>query len=651
MNRARRSRRARADARFARDVSFVETTAAGISRRLVALAAFVIAWIAIAGAIGGHEGRADAADAAWRASYYANIWLAGDPVLTRDEGTDIDATYDGATRPAPGVPAHWFSVRWTRTETFDTGGLYRFSVTADDGIRVLVDGETVLDEWFDQSATSYDVSMRVAAGEHQLEVEYYNNLYEGRARFAVELIEADTPTPTPPPTETQIPTSTRPPDESPGPAPASTGTPVVTEVSLSHERTASKTATRTATPTRTPASTPTPLPGSPRPPRIECKWELPDMDSDEPGIQYLPRDESAVIDAVGDPPGNIAPSDLAGTHTYDDDMAVHPTRDRRHHDDDDHDDDEAPCDISTHEEPDQPDGVRHAIQVVPNPGDEPEQRRIELWLAASHPDGNGAIGSAFWVVYRPDGSQMAVVPGAPVSSSDCDGRGHGRHRPGSMFDAAASTGQLSRRAVDDEHKGVHGRCHAGRAAVYRGEFRLSVSEPCGEYRVDAVAVSTGGAPAQLTNYIDVLCVFALKIDFRSVDWGDITPGERDVVAGDTQFRPRTDIAPTVKNAGNDGMGLRIRFSPLRSTPGFRIDEFDACFGRSDASLQCIDPIAAGAATSFDRDPARVLCGNERARLDLGMHPAAGLAPGAYRGLLSLVGFHVGGECAGARHLH
>ncbi len=362
------------------------------------------------------------------------------------------------------------------------------------------------------------------------------------------------------------------------------------------------------------------------------------MDSDEHGVQYLPHSEAAAIDA--------APSGLAGTHTYDDDMAVRP---KHHHDDDHEDDDETPCDIAAHEGPHQPDGVRHSIQVVPNPDDDPEARRIELWLAATHPDGVGAIGDAFWVVYRPDGSVLYSVPGDPVGSRDCDGVGHS-DGSGSMFEAAAVTGQLSRDAIDDEHEGLHGSCHFGQAAVYRGEFRLSVTEPCGEYRVTAVAMSTGGASAQLTNYIDVLCVVALKIDFRSVDWGEITPGVRDLVAGDTRFRPRDDVAPTVKNAGNDGMGLRIRFSPLRSASGFRIEEFDACFGRADDALQCIDPITAGAATSFDGDPARVLCGGEPARLDLGLHPGAGLAPGTYRGILWLVGFHVGDECAGDRHL-
>lgn len=645
LKRARRPRRVRADARHARDVSFLEAAVFFHLRWRALLVAIAIAVaLSVVMAAMGRGPRVEASSGVWRAAYYANMDLAGAPALERDEGDAIDEWYDGVTRPAPGVPARGFSVRWTRTAAFDAVWLYRFSVNADDGIRVLIDGQRIIDEWSDKSPTSYAAEMRIEAGEHELAVEYYHHYGTGQTQLAVELISADTPTPTATATDTPVPTSTA------APAPPTTKptqSPVATEVPLSHEHAPSRTATRTATPTRTATATPTS--GSLQPPRIECKWELPDMDSGEHGVQYLPHGESAAIDA--------AASDIGGTHTYDDDMATRPKRgDHDHHDDDDDghdgghgdDDDHEPCDISDRDEPDQPDGVHHAIQVVPNPGDEPEARLVELWLAATHPDGAAAIGGAFWVVYRPDGSVLFSVPGELVRSGDCDGAGHG-DGPGSMFDAAANTGQLSRRAIDDDREGLHGSCHFGRTAVYRGEFRLSVNEPCGEYRVTAVAVSTGGAATQLTNYIDVLCVFALKIDFRSVDWGEITPGVRGVVAGDTQFRPR-DGAPTVKNVGNDGMGLRIRFTPLWSASGFRVDQFDSCFGRFDDELQCIDPIASGGAASFDREPARVLCGGEPARLDLGLHPGVGLAPGAYRGILSLVGFHVGGECVGDHHL-
>ena len=63
-------------------------------------------------------------------------------MLTRiDNAIDFDW---GEGSPGAAVPADRFSARWTRTKTY-TAGTYRFSVTGDDGIRVLVDGTLVLE--------------------------------------------------------------------------------------------------------------------------------------------------------------------------------------------------------------------------------------------------------------------------------------------------------------------------------------------------------------------------------------------------------------------------------------------------------------------------------------------------------------------------
>ena len=52
-------------------------------------------------------------------------------------------------------------------------------VTTDDGIRVYVDGNPVIDEWHLQGATTYTKQVEVSAGEHTLKVEWYE--WEGSA--------------------------------------------------------------------------------------------------------------------------------------------------------------------------------------------------------------------------------------------------------------------------------------------------------------------------------------------------------------------------------------------------------------------------------------------------------------------------------------
>jgi hypothetical protein len=106
----------------------------------------------------------------YRAEYFNNLTLTGPPALTRCE-TAI--AYDwGAAGPGSGVGTDNFSVRWTGRFTFPAGRT-RLTATADDGIRVWVDGTPIIDAWRDQSATTYRQNVTLAAGEHEVRVEYY----------------------------------------------------------------------------------------------------------------------------------------------------------------------------------------------------------------------------------------------------------------------------------------------------------------------------------------------------------------------------------------------------------------------------------------------------------------------------------------------
>ncbi|MBL7200681.1 MAG: hypothetical protein ISS56_11055 [Anaerolineae bacterium] len=108
----------------------------------------------------------------WRGEYFRNRGLAGDPALVRnDKAIDFDW---GSGAPASGLPTDDFSVRWTRTATFEEG-TYRFRATVDDGIRLFVDGGLVLDEWRDGAQREATVDRRLTAGTHTLRVEYYEH--------------------------------------------------------------------------------------------------------------------------------------------------------------------------------------------------------------------------------------------------------------------------------------------------------------------------------------------------------------------------------------------------------------------------------------------------------------------------------------------
>ena len=109
--------------------------------------------------------------AAWRGDYYNNRTLSGSPVLTRyDAAIDFDW---GRGSPDAAVPADNFSVRWTRTLGFEAG-TYRFYTSSDDGVRVYVDGQLVIDAWYDQkqpNRRSSDIAL--SARQYTVVVEYY----------------------------------------------------------------------------------------------------------------------------------------------------------------------------------------------------------------------------------------------------------------------------------------------------------------------------------------------------------------------------------------------------------------------------------------------------------------------------------------------
>jgi len=119
-------------------------------------------------------------DANWTGSYFANASLTGAPVLVRQDAA-INFDWGGGS-PATGVPADQFSVRWTRTIDF-AEATYRFTTVTDDGARLYIDGELVIDKWVDQAATEWTADVSLTGGEHTVVMEYYDQLFDASARL------------------------------------------------------------------------------------------------------------------------------------------------------------------------------------------------------------------------------------------------------------------------------------------------------------------------------------------------------------------------------------------------------------------------------------------------------------------------------------
>jgi hypothetical protein len=116
----------------------------------------------------------------WRGEYWPNRTFSGDVVLVRND-REVNFSW-GSGSPSPGVPADSFAARWTRQWFFEAT-TYRFHALADDGIRLWVDGQLLIDKWQDRQPTEFTAHRTMVHGTHTIRVEYYE--HTGGARVHV----------------------------------------------------------------------------------------------------------------------------------------------------------------------------------------------------------------------------------------------------------------------------------------------------------------------------------------------------------------------------------------------------------------------------------------------------------------------------------
>jgi RNase P/RNase MRP subunit p29 len=123
---------------------------------------------------------------AWRGEYFDNINLAGTPKVRNDKKVEFDW---GNGSPMQGIHADKFSARWTRRLDFEAR-TYRFSVRADDGVRLWVDGQLLIDQWNDGSLRTFSVERTMTKGKHGVRVEMYERSGHAAITFWREMVES-----------------------------------------------------------------------------------------------------------------------------------------------------------------------------------------------------------------------------------------------------------------------------------------------------------------------------------------------------------------------------------------------------------------------------------------------------------------------------
>ncbi len=126
--------------------------------------------------------RAEAQSSSWTANYWNSKNFSGPIAAQRIEAWP---NYDwGTGSPIPGVVGNDnFSVQWTSSQQFDPG-YYRFTVTADDGVRLWVNNHLVIDAWLETPSSTHTVEYNIPdGGLIPVQVDYF----EGRGNAEINV--------------------------------------------------------------------------------------------------------------------------------------------------------------------------------------------------------------------------------------------------------------------------------------------------------------------------------------------------------------------------------------------------------------------------------------------------------------------------------
>ena len=118
-------------------------------------------------------------------AYYSNqLETFNDPATLVRVDANINFNW-GNGSPDPRISSDSFTVRWTGSVEPQLSGDYTFYTTTDDGVRLWVNGQLLIDEWVDQSPTTYQGTITLKAQQlYNIKMEYYENAGGAEALLA-----------------------------------------------------------------------------------------------------------------------------------------------------------------------------------------------------------------------------------------------------------------------------------------------------------------------------------------------------------------------------------------------------------------------------------------------------------------------------------
>ena len=162
----------------------VRIRGAGTSQALVVLPGPLASCVDVAVGEGGEPFEFAAAPGPWRAAFFDNQELSGQPkAVTQHSSIDFDW---GRGVPLLDFPEDNFSVRWDTCVTVAAAATVTFQLASDDGSRLLIDGRTIVDHWGEHGLSTKEGVTVLTAGVHHVEVHYSDVGLYARVRLRAD---------------------------------------------------------------------------------------------------------------------------------------------------------------------------------------------------------------------------------------------------------------------------------------------------------------------------------------------------------------------------------------------------------------------------------------------------------------------------------
>jgi hypothetical protein len=119
-----------------------------------------------------------------KVEYFKNKDLSGSPFAAGiDQQVDFDWSSSAPTALANAGQTDYYGIRWSGSLNAPVAGAYTFRTSSDDGVRLVIDGVTVIDNWTTHAVTNNDMVVNLTAGSHTIELRYYENAGVSVARL------------------------------------------------------------------------------------------------------------------------------------------------------------------------------------------------------------------------------------------------------------------------------------------------------------------------------------------------------------------------------------------------------------------------------------------------------------------------------------